>query len=112
MVGGQVLLMTDVPRVKAQAEANACSVLSRSGCLAGQVLALGVLAIRNTPRGPPRPRARAARSPDGRRGATRTLRVVPMVSVRRWAGWCAAPLRRGVAPWRRSVRLSARSCAT
>ena len=30
---------------------------------------------------------------DGRRGA-RARRVVPMMSVRRWACWCAAPLRR------------------
>ena len=58
----------------------------------------------------PRLLARAAFA-DGRLGA-RARRVAPMVSVRRWAHWCAAPLRRRVAPWRSPARLPARWCAT
>jgi len=59
--------------------------------------ALAVLAVRSTPRSP-RLLARAARSLTGARRAGPARRA--MVSVRRWARWCAAPLRRRVAPWR------------
>ena len=48
---------------------------------------------------------------DGRRGA-RAQRVAPMVSARRWARWCAAPLRRRVAPWRSSLRPCRRAGAS
>jgi hypothetical protein len=64
---------------------------------ASGLAALALLATRSAPRG-------CARWPgpafaDGRFGV-RARRVVPMVSVRRWPRWCAAPLRRRVAPWR------------
>ena len=44
---------------------------------------------------------------DGRLGA-RARRIAPIVSVRRGACWCAAPLRRKVAPWRSPARWLAR----
>jgi hypothetical protein len=45
------------------------------------------------------PAAQGGAFADGRRGA-RAQRVAPMVSGRRWARWCAAPLTHRVALWR------------
>lgn len=77
-------------------EGHSCQRLFAA--FASSPAALAVLAVRSTPRSQP-PAGQCGAFADSTLGAW-ARRVAPLVSVPRGAHWCAAPLRRRVAPWR------------